>query len=229
MTHKAAAPVSRKQHMMNRRKSVAPPLAVAISASSVLVLTGFGALGALNAEVSSPTAQAVSAGTLVLALADNGQGFTDNVSDLAPGDIVNRYVALTNSGTLAGDTLTLEVSTTGDASLIDDGTLGVTTEAITLVISSCSEAWDPTAGTCGGTTDVLNTATTLGGFTSAISLGAGTFAPSATKNLQISLTLPDQDETTVNGVFPTNTVQGKSVAVTYTFAVLQRAATTTNQ
>lgn len=229
MTHKADAPISRKQHMMNQRKSVAPPLAVAIAASSVLVLTGFGAFGALNAEVSNPSAQAVSAGTLVLALADNGQGFTENVSDLAPGDVVNRYVVLTNSGTLAGDTLTLEVSATGDTSLIDDGTLGVTTEAITLVISSCPGAWDATDGSCDGTPVALNTAATLGGLGSAISLGAGTFAPSATKNLQISLTLPDQDETTVNGVFPDDTVQGKSVAVTYTFGVLQRTATTTNQ
>lgn len=229
MINKAHTPISRKQHMMNQRKSVAPPLAVAIAASSVLVLTGAGALGALNAEVSNPSAQESSAGTLVLALADNGQGFTDNVSDLAPGDIVNRYVVLSNSGTLAGESLTLEVSATGDASLIDDGTAGVTTEAITLLISSCSVAWDPTDGTCAGTTDVLNTAATLGDFSSAISLGAGTFAPATTKNLQISLTLPDQDETTINGVFPDDTVQGKSVDVTYTFGVLQRTATTTNQ
>lgn len=229
MTNKTHAPQSQQTRKSNRRKSVAPPFAVAVAASSVLVLTGFGAFGAVNAEVSSPNAQAVSAGTLVLALADNGQGFSQGVSDLAPGDTVNRYVALTNSGTLAGDTLTLEVSATGDGSLINNGGAGVTTEAITLLISSCSVAWDPTDGSCAGTTDVLNTAATLGDFTSTLSLGAGTFAPSATKNLQISLTLPDQDETTLNGVFPTNTVQGKSVEVDYTFGVGQRTATTTNE
>jgi hypothetical protein len=40
--------------------------------------------------------------------------------------------------------------------------------------------------------------------------------------------LPDQNETTVNGVLPANTVQGGSVNVTYTFDLAQRLATSTN-
>lgn len=214
---------------MNTTKSAGFPMAVATGAASILLLTGFGSYGALEAEVNNPTAQEVSAGTLVLELTDNGEGFTNNLSELAPGDVVNRYVVLTNSGTLDGNTLTLEVSPTGDASLIDDGTAGVTTKAVTLAVTSCTGAWDADNGTCTGTTAVLRSAITLGEFNTPISLGAGTFAAAATKNLQISLTLPDQDETTVNGVFPDDTVQGKSVDVTYTFAVAQRDATTTNE
>jgi hypothetical protein len=50
----------------------------------------------------------------------------------------------------------------------------------------------------------------------------------AFKYLKMSLQLPDQIETTANGVFPPNTVQGGSVAITYTFDFAQRVATTTN-
>ncbi len=214
---------------MKHRESVAPPLAVATVASALLIVTSFGTYAALVTEVSNPAPNNVSAGTLVLDLADSGQGFTQNVSDLAPGDVVNRYVVLANSGTLAGNTLALEIASTGDASLIDDGTLSVTTKAVTLEISTCSVAWVPATGVCSGDTEVVQTALTLGEFDAAVSLGAGSFAPLATKNLQISLTLPDQDETTVNGNFPTNTVQGKSVGLTYTFGIVQRTAITTDQ
>lgn len=40
--------------------------------------------------------------------------------------------------------------------------------------------------------------------------------------------LPDQNETTVNGTLPANTIQGLSTNLTYTFTETQRAATTTN-
>jgi hypothetical protein len=50
----------------------------------------------------------------------------------------------------------------------------------------------------------------------------------AIKYLQMSISLPDQNETTVNGALPANTVQGGSVNVTYTFDLAQRTATTTN-
>jgi hypothetical protein len=44
----------------------------------------------------------------------------------------------------------------------------------------------------------------------------------------MKMELPDQNETTINGVYPTNTVQGGSVNITYTFDLAQRVATTTN-
>jgi hypothetical protein len=214
---------------MGHKKSLAQPIALATVASALLLISGFGTYATLTAEVGNSAPQVVSAGTLILGLSDNGQGFSQNVSGLAPGDTVNRYVALTNTGTLAGDTVSMEVTPTGDSSLIDDGLLSVTTKAITLAISSCSIAWVPTTGACGGTTEVIQSAITLGEFSAAISLGSGAFAPLATKNLKISLNLPDQDETTVNGNLPANTVQGKSVSLAYTFSFLQRTATATNQ
>jgi hypothetical protein len=44
----------------------------------------------------------------------------------------------------------------------------------------------------------------------------------------MKIELPNQNETTVNGVFPANTVQNGSVNVTYTFDLAQRATSTTN-
>jgi hypothetical protein len=50
----------------------------------------------------------------------------------------------------------------------------------------------------------------------------------AVKYLQISMQLPDQSETTVNGVPPTPTIQGGAVYITYTFNYAQRIAQTLN-
>lgn len=209
---------------MNQKKSAGLPMVVATGAASILLLTGFGSYGALETEVNNPTAQEVSAGTLILELTDNGEGFTDNLSELAPGDTVNRFVNITNSGTLDGDTLELEVTSSGDSNLIDDGT---DTEAVTLAVTSCTVAFDPNDGNCTGDDETLQSAITLGEFDTGITLGSGNFTVSDTKFLKMSLSLPDQNETTTNGNFPTETVQGKSVDVTYTFAVAQRTATTT--
>jgi hypothetical protein len=46
--------------------------------------------------------------------------------------------------------------------------------------------------------------------------------------LQVRIELPNQNETTVNGNLPANTVQGGSVDITYTFDLAQRVAVTTN-
>jgi hypothetical protein len=171
----------------------------------------------------------VTAGSLIIVLEDDGDGFTQGVTGLAPGDVVNRYVVLTNTGTIEGSTVSLEVSVSGAASLIDDGLKSVTTKAITLEINSCSVAWVPATGLCSGTTTLLSSALALGSFSSPVMISSDAFDPAEVRNLQFSLSLPDQDETTVNGVLPTDTVQGKTVTITYTFSGLQRTATTVSQ
>jgi hypothetical protein len=50
----------------------------------------------------------------------------------------------------------------------------------------------------------------------------------AVKYLQMKIELPDQNETTINGALPANTVQGGAVDVTYTFDLKQRLSTVTN-
>ncbi|NDG10148.1 MAG: hypothetical protein EB112_05615 [Actinobacteria bacterium] len=211
-----------------KRKSPWRLVAGAVMALSAAAIVGQGVLASLNATAFNTVAQNVNSGTLKLTLADNGAGFTQNISNLAPGDVVNRYVTIKNDGSLEGINLSLKTTQTGTPSLISDGVGAVTNKALRLTVSSCPVAWNPTTGLCNGT-EALEIATTplniLGNatnFTSA-SMSAGAF-----KYLKMSLQLPDQNETTINGTLPSNTVQGGTVAITYTFDFAQRVATTTN-
>lgn len=68
----------------------------------------------------------------------------------------------------------------------------------------------------------------VGDLASAVSLIPGEIARGAVTNLQVSVRLPDQTETTVNGALPNSTIQGKTANLTYTFTETQRSAATTN-
>lgn len=192
---------------------------------SIAAIGGQSILATLNATAFNTVAENVDAGTLKLKLTDNGVGFSQNISLMAPGDVVNRYVTLENDGSLDGQLLSLKTAQTGSGTLITDG---ATTRALKLTVTGCSVAWTPATGICGGTESSELAATTIGSLTSPINLSSGSMAVNSFKYLKMSIQLPDQNETTVNGVFPVNTVQGQSVAITYTFNLAQRNATTTN-
>lgn len=211
-----------------RRKSVWRPIAVAATGGAVLVAMGVGVWATLSATAANVTPEQVTSGTLKLTLANNGAGFSTAVSNMAPGDVVNRYVTLTNGGTLDAKALTLQVAATGSANLITDGTGGSTTKALRVSIDSCSGAYTPATGACSGATTPLVTATPLSSFSSAISVVPGTIAAGGVENLRIQLQLPDQTETTVNGTLPANTIQGLAANLTFTFSEVQRDATTTS-
>ncbi len=204
------------------------PFAGAAIIISIAAIAGQSVLASLNATAFNTTAQNINAGTLKLDLANSGNGFGASISNIVPGDVVNRYVTLTNSGTLNGIGLTLKTSQTGTASLITDGTGGVTTKALKLTVTSCSVAWNTSTGACTGTTATELNSTVIGSLTSATPLTNGTMSSSAVKYLQMKIELPDQNETTINGALPSNTVQGGAVDVTYTFDLAQRVATITN-
>lgn len=196
---------------------------------SLGAMVGQGVLSSLNATVSNVSPQNANAGTMKLDLANAGNGFSTAINNLAPGDVVNRYVTLTNSGTLDGIGLSLKTAQSGDASLISDGANGVTTKALQLTVNECSVPWDATTGACtGGTLSNQVVATTIGSLTSPVTFSNAVMPSAGVRYLQMSIKLPDQNETTINGVFPTNTVQGKSVNITYTFDLAQRLATTSN-
>jgi hypothetical protein len=165
---------------------------------------------------------------LKLDLANNGNGFGTSIANVVPGDVVNRYVTLTNSGTLNGIGLTLKTAQTGTSSLITDGISPITTKALKLTVTSCSVAWNTTTGVCSGTPTEELASTVIGSLTSATALAGSTLNSTAVRYLQMKIELPDQNETTVNGALPANTVQGGAVDVTYTFDLKQRLATTTN-
>ena len=211
-----------------KKKRTWRPLAGAAIVISVAAIAGQSVLASLNATAFNTTAQNINAGTLKLDLANNGNGFGTSIANVVPGDVVNRYVTLTNSGTLNGIGLTLKTAQTGTPSLITDGISPITTRALKLTVTSCSVAWNTTTGVCSGTPTEELASTVIGSLTSATSLASSTLNSTAVRYLQMKIELPDQNETTVNGALPANTVQGGSVDVTYTFDLKQRLATTTN-
>lgn len=203
-------------------------IALAVIGLASLVTSGIGIYASLQATASNVTPQAIDSGTLKLKLTNSGAGFSQSVNNVAPGDTVNRYITLENSGTLNGKNLTLTTDSQGTSTLIGDGIAPSTTKAFRLAVTSCSVAWNSSNGTCGGTTTELLAPITLSTAASAQTLVSGAMNSGDTLHLRIQLQLPDQNETTVNGVLPSNTVQGGSINNTYTFAIGQRSGETTN-
>lgn len=218
MSGLATAPAS-------RRPSPRLIAAFAIGAAG-LAITGGGVYAALNATASNTTAQNASSGTLSLTMANNGTGFSQGVSNLAPGDVVNRYVNLAQGASLDGKDLSLRVADATPTLLTTDGTKG-----LRVTVTQCvGGEWSATTGTCiglGATTSVLATDVPLSTITATPKTLANSVAAGSTVRLQIALSLPDQTETTVNGVAPAGTIQGLSAALTWTFSETQRTATTT--
>lgn len=181
----------------------------------------------LQAQSSNATAHGISSGTLKLIQADNGAGFTSTISDMAPGDVVNRYVDYTNAGTLASKTLRLKVVDATSTMLTSNATRG-----LQLVVSDCSTSWNNSTGACtGGTvTQLLSSPVSALGidtnFSGITTLGAST----GMLHLQFKLTLPDaaNNEITTNGLLPANTIQGLTANLTWTLSETQRDATETN-
>ncbi|MDX6285251.1 MAG: hypothetical protein QOG53_736 [Frankiales bacterium] len=190
-----------------------------------LAITGIGVYAGLTATASNTSAQTVSSGniSLTMAASTGSVGFGQSITNLAPGDVVNRFVTLTNGGSLAAKDLTLAVSDATPTLLSTSGTKG-----LKVAVDSCSIAWVVAAnsGTCAGTTTNLLASTFLSSLSSAATLVSGTVG--ASYNVRMSLTLPDQNETTSNGTLPGTTIQGLSAALTWTFSESQRDATTTN-
>ncbi|HEX6346827.1 TasA family protein [Umezawaea sp.] len=210
----------------HRRRSPWRPIALAAIAVSAVVAVGGGVWATLSATTANGTPEQVTTGTLKLAMAANGSGFDQAIANMAPGDVVNRYVDLTSGGTLDAQALTLQVAATGSAGLVTDG---ATTRALRVTVRQCANGtWTPATGLCGGSATTLLGPVPLSTLASAQSLIPGVVAAGAVQRLQISVQLPDQTETTVNGVLPAATIQGLTANLTYTFAETQRTATTTN-
>ena len=214
-----------RKHFRNSRTAVkggtlvlAGLLGISLANGSVSAL--------LQAESRNTSAQPITSGTLKLEQANNGVGFSSTIANMAPGDVVNRYVDYTNSGTLASKALRLKVADATPSLLSTDATRG-----LQLVVTDCSVAWNPSTGACGGTTTQLLSAplASLGSDT-AFSGITGLAENGGPLRLQFSLTLPNaaNNETTINGALPANTIQGLAAALTWTISETQRDATTSN-
>jgi hypothetical protein len=195
-------------------------------------LLGLAALGMMGAAVlaglsaNAASTENVTSGTLSLTVpAGSGSaGFSQSVSNMAPGDISNVYVDLTNGGTLDGKNIALGVTGTGSTLLTTS-----TTDGLAVTVTQCTVAWTVSTGVCGGTSTPLVSQTPVATLSSTpSSVVSGDIPAGTVYHLQVSLTLPNQNETTVNGVPPSPTIQGQSTTLTYTFSEIQRPPTTTN-
>ena len=202
---------------------------VAAAALGGTALVSSSVFAALTASASNTSGGSVTTGTLILTQAPSGVtgitgGFATAITSMAPGDVVNRYVDLTSSGTLNSASMTLGASGSPSNALTTNGTAG-----LQVTIKECSVAWTNT-GTCSGTqTTDLASASVLSLVTPAsLTLQANSLLSGAVIHLQIGIALPAGSEVTVNGVLPGGTVQGLTTAVTWTFTETQRIATTTN-
>lgn len=202
---------------------------VAAAALGGTALISSSVFAALTASSNNTTGGSVTTGTLILTQASSGVsgitgGFTTAITAMAPGDVINRYVDLTSSGTLNSASMTLGASGSPSTALTTNGTAG-----LQVTIKECSVAWTNT-GTCSGvqTTD-LASASVLSLVTPAsLTLQSNSLLSGAVIHLQIGIALPAGSEVTVNGTLPVGTVQGLTTAITWTFTETQRIATTTN-
>ena len=203
---------------------------VAIVAAAALggtALVSSSVFAALTATASNTSGGSVNTGTLKLTQAASGVagitgGFVTDITNVAPGDTVNRYITLTNGGTLDGASATLGISASPSTTLTTDGTNG-----LQITVKQCTVAWSNT-GVCSGTTSTALASTTGLALTTAKTLTLSSYSAAALSYLQISLALPAGSEVTNNGALPAGTVQGLTTAVTWTFTQALRANTTTN-
>jgi spore coat-associated protein N len=214
------------RHSQRTGKTPTRTILAAAFAVAGLAITGAGVYAGLNATATGT--QSVTSGTLSLTLGnETGSTFTGAVSALAPGDVVNRYVNLTNGGTLASQGLTLQVAGAGSTLLTTNPTKG-----LAVTVSSCSTSWSVSAGvaTCAsaGTVAVVMSSTAVATLSTTPGAVLSSLAVGEVVHLKVSVALPDQPETTTNGTFPPSTIQGLSDTLTYTFNEAQRTATTTN-
>jgi spore coat-associated protein N len=210
---------------------------IAATVAVGVAVTSGGVYAALTADAFNAAPQTVSSGTLQLVLDSGGTtGFASIVDKLAPGDTVNRYIQVKNTGSLAGQGLTLKLVDAAPSVLTTDGTRG-----LQVTVRECAQAWTVVAnvgscGAAGGSTPAL-TATSAAALRTAspAALTSSTLpALTGVKYYQVSLNLPDTPnaETSVNGVVatppPGGSIQGLTAALTWTFTMTQRAGTTTS-
>jgi len=162
----------------------------------------------------------VASGTLALVQTSHSTltaGLTTNITAMAPGDTVNRYIELVNSGlsnngNLDGKALTLRLSDSSTTALTSDAVKG-----LQITIQECSVVWVGPAGTCSGTTTTVLSATAAALIANPIAVTVSSVISTVTNHLKISTSLPAGNEVTANGVLPVGSVQGKTATLTWTF------------
>ena len=228
------------------KTATATLIKVAIAGVAVMggtALVSSSVFASLTATATNTSGGSVSTGTLSLTQAASGVagitgGFTTPITAMGPGDTVNRYINLTNGGTLDAINPTLAIAATPSNALTTSATAGIqvtiknctvdwTAPAAVQSIKNCTVDWTA-AGACTGTTTTALAATPASSLGTAAALTLPSTLAGAVSHLQISLALPAGTENVLNGVLPTGTIQGLTTAITWTFNETERTGTTTN-
>ena len=194
-----------------QRKMVAT-LAALVAAAGMARLFTFATFTSATSSSSS-----AASGTVVIALGANNR-LTVNASGLVPTDTIQRGVDLTNTGTQNLVSLTLTVAATA-SSLLDTDTVN----GLQMLVDRCTVAWTeagngtttPYTYTCGGTiqTVVLSTPAVGSNISLSSQVTPAALTAGGTDHLRVTLTLPGT---------ATNTMQGISSTLQYTFTGTQR-------
>ena len=159
-------------------------------------------------------------------------GFSAFVGKMAPGDLHNVYVNLSNTGslgTVAG--MRLWVGAAPVTTLTNGVAVG---EGLTARISSCTLPWILATGACPGLTTIELAATAISTMNSAATARALANVPALAAttgkvaHVQVSLGLVGTEKS-INGIPPVRTIQGQASTLTFSFTVQQRLGIKTNQ
>ena len=201
---------------------------VVVAAIGGAGLVASNVFAALTATATNTSGGSVTTGTLKLQLAPSGVsgitgGFTSPIAAMGPGDTVNRYIDLSNTGTLDGASPTLQIVSSDSNTLVSSPSAG-----LQVTITACSVAWSNT-GTCSGTSSVALASTPVSTIkSSAQNITLPSVLVGGVNYLKVSTALPAGTENVLNGVLPVGTVQGLTASLTWTFVIQERAVTTTN-
>ena len=188
-------------------------------------LVGSSVFASLTATAFNTGAHSVTSGTLKLTQAASGAsaGFVTPVTALAPGDTINRFIDLTNGGTLNGASMTLKLAE-ATATTLTGAVAG-----LTVTVKECTTAYTVATGVCGGTETPVLATTTANTLATAqtFSVAAADLVAGAVSRLKFAITLPASNEVTTNGVLPGSTIQGVTSALTWTITETQSNLGTT--
>jgi hypothetical protein len=183
----------------------------------------------LTATTFNQSPQSVATGTLKITQAPSGVagltgGFVSAITLMAPGDTINRFVDITQGGSLDGATPTLTLLAGSATTLTTDPTNG-----LQVTVKTCTVAYTTVTGLCSGGTET----TVLGAISANSLLSAQTLlnfgvTSASVTRLKFILSLPAGSEITSNGTLPGGTVQGVTSNLTWTFNEALRTNTNTN-
>lgn len=197
-----------------RKPLAARVCAVTVVAGAAITVTGAGVYALLSATAFNTTPQSVGSGTLALTLNGGAASFAADIANLVPTQSVDRYVTLTNGGSLAGRDLQLGVSDGTPTLLSTDATKG-----LQVTVASCTTPWSNGACAGGATAQLSSSLQALTAAPAPLTTGAMTAGE--TRHLKVTVTLPDQNEVTVNGQPPAGSIQGLGASLTWTFSQTQ--------